>query len=66
MIYYDSSVCEHCPNNPAVNPHASGICCCSLPYMSTTAPKSESRTYTYGTTTSTTHNYIYNTQEKKE
>lgn len=23
--------CQGCPNNPNVNPQASGICCCSLP-----------------------------------
>lgn len=25
--------CEHCNNNPAVNPHASGICNCALPAL---------------------------------
>lgn len=25
--------CSGCPNNPAVNPHASGMCNCALPYM---------------------------------
>lgn len=25
--------CVNCPNNPAVNPNASGICSCALPSM---------------------------------
>lgn len=25
--------CAGCSNNPAVNPHASGVCGCTLPYM---------------------------------
>lgn len=44
--------CKHCSNNPDVNPHASGVCCCSLPYMSTTARPGHSETITFGTATS--------------
>lgn len=29
--YHDP--CVNCPNNPAVNPNASGICNCALPSM---------------------------------
>lgn len=25
--------CEHCSNNPANNPHATGVCFCALPAM---------------------------------
>lgn len=32
--YYDP--CANCPNNPANNPNASGICNCVLPYMAGT------------------------------
>jgi len=28
--------CKYCSNNPLNNPYASGICCCSLPYQTTT------------------------------
>ena len=28
-----SNPCDNCPNNPANNPLASGICNCALPYM---------------------------------
>ena len=35
-IYNNTECCENCPNNRSVNPYASGVCCCSLPYMSTT------------------------------
>ena len=28
--------CANCPNNPANNPNASGICNCVLPYMAGT------------------------------
>ncbi len=33
-IYNDVACCENCSNNPVNNPYASGICCCSLPYVS--------------------------------
>lgn len=42
--------CKHCSNNPANNPNA-GPCCCSLPYMSTTARPGHSETITFGTAT---------------
>ena len=72
MIYYNPSVCEHCPNNPAVNPNASGICCCAAPYMSTSAgTPGYSKTIIFDTATSsipkqtcsymTTSNYQYTT-----
>lgn len=37
---YNYNCCKYCSNNPAVNPHASGVCCCTLPYleMSRTVP----------------------------
>lgn len=28
--------CKYCSNNPLNNPYASGTCCCSLPYQTTT------------------------------
>lgn len=28
--------CKYCSNNPLNNPYASGACCCSLPYQTTT------------------------------
>lgn len=31
-----SNPCEHCPNNPANNQYASGVCNCVLPYMNNT------------------------------
>lgn len=31
------SCCEYCNNNPLNNPYASGTCCCSLPYQTTTS-----------------------------
>lgn len=54
-ISYNYSVCEHCSNNPKNNLNASGICCCSLPYMTTTGTAT-TNTYTYGTTT--TYEYV--------
>ena len=30
---YQYKCCEHCSNNPANNPHATGICFCALPAM---------------------------------
>lgn len=30
---YQYNCCRHCSNNPAVNPHASGVCFCVLPAM---------------------------------
>ena len=49
-FYVNYECCKHCSNNPDNNPTASGICCCSLPYMTTTGTNT-SKTYTYGTTT---------------
>ena len=48
-ITYDPSVCEHCFNNPKNNPNASGICCCSLPYISRTVPYQASTSTDYQT-----------------
>ena len=30
---YSYDCCKNCPNNPANNPNASGICFCTLPSM---------------------------------
>ena len=30
---YNFECCKNCNNNPSVNPNASGVCCCSLPYL---------------------------------
>lgn len=30
---FEYECCKNCSNNPAVNPNASGICCCVLPYL---------------------------------
>lgn len=29
----DADPCAGCSNNPSNNPHASGVCSCTLPYM---------------------------------
>lgn len=50
--------CEKCSNNPANNPYASGICCCTLPYMETFQTAEPVQT-----TTSTTYTYVK--EEKK-
>lgn len=52
-VKYNYKCCEKCRNNPANNPHASGICNCTLPYMEmwqTAEPVQ--------TTTSTTYTYV--------
>lgn len=30
---YQYNCCRHCSNNPANNPHATGVCFCVLPTM---------------------------------
>jgi hypothetical protein len=30
---YSYDCCKNCPNNPANNPNASGVCFCTLPSM---------------------------------
>ena len=30
---YQYNCCRHCSNNPANNPHATGVCFCALPAM---------------------------------
>lgn len=31
MMKSPFKACQKCPNNPANNPNASGVCCCSIP-----------------------------------
>ena len=38
--------CEHCSNNPANNPQATGICFCALPAMERGGHTGEARTTT--------------------
>lgn len=33
----DTRCCKYCPNNPSVNPYTSGICNCTLPYLTHTS-----------------------------
>ena len=41
-----SKCCENCPNNPANNPHASGVCMCALPALERVSFKPE-QLYTF-------------------
>ena len=45
MIYNNTECCKNCSNNPMVNPYASGICSCTLPYVTPTNVR-DVKTYT--------------------
>ena len=55
---YIHECCKHCNNNPSVNPFASGICHCVLPYMEMNDPLPKVSDYQGYTTSSFT--YIQN------
>lgn len=48
-IYNNNEACANCSNNPAVNPFASGVCHCVMPYIST-IPNTETVTTVSDTT----------------
>ena len=51
----DVHPCTYCSNNPANNPNASGVCCCALPDLWMTKPRTKGlmRPYPYYTTYTT-------------
>lgn len=53
--FVDDHPCTHCNNNPQNNPNASGVCCCALPDLWASKPRTPNP-ITYTTYTTNTFN----------